>query len=155
MAEENGLPFGVAGMTPRQAMNRLTGAAGTKIALIVAPSEATDPSRRRRVVLPRFARTMKPAQAQLTMTAPGKTPLAVITLRAFYGALDSTIGTPAPSSSADVAGLLAKAQEARMAGLLIDQRGNGGGYPPNEFNATGRHQIRHRRSVAYRPRLGG
>jgi carboxyl-terminal processing protease len=128
MAEGNGRPVGVAGMTPRTAMNRLTAAAGTKTALIVAPSEATGSVPQTTGGPVHSARRMKLAQAQLTMIAPGKTRLVVITRRAPYRALDSTNGARAPSSPADVAGQQAKAQKSRMAGLLLDLRGNGGGY---------------------------
>src|ERR1700741_4749658 len=106
----------------------IRGKKGTRVRLLVIPSDATDPSRRKNVELVRDEIKLKDQEARADIIIrndengdPIK--LGWLTLPSFYADMDR----PSKSTTRDVSALLKRLKKENIAGLIVDLRRNGGG----------------------------
>jgi carboxyl-terminal processing protease len=116
----------------------IRGKKGTHVRLLVIPSDATDPSRRKNVELVRDEIKLKDQEARADIIIrkdengdPVK--LGWLTLPSFYADMDKH----QKSTTRDVLALLKRLRKENIAGLVIDLRRNGGGSLEEALSLTG------------------
>src|SRR2546428_2226258 len=116
----------------------IRGKKGTRVRLLVIPSEATDPSRRKNVELVRDEIKLKDQEARADIIIrkdengePIK--LGWLTLPSFYADMDKH----QKSTTRDVLALLKRLKKENIDGLVIDLRRNGGGSLEEALSLTG------------------
>ncbi len=116
----------------------IRGKKGTRVRLLVIPSDATDPSRRKNVELVRDEIKLKDQEARADIIIrkdengnPIK--LGWLTLPSFYADMDRH----QKSTTRDVLALLKRLKKENIAGLVIDLRKNGGGSLEEALSLTG------------------
>src|SRR5881398_3268659 len=116
----------------------IRGKKGTRVRLLVIPSAATDPSRRKNVELVRDEIKLKDQEARADIIIkkdengePVK--LGWLTLPSFYADMDKH----QKSTTRDVLALLKRLKKENIAGLVIDLRRNGGGSLEEALSLTG------------------
>src|SRR6266550_4174499 len=116
----------------------IRGKKGTHVRLLVIPSDATDPSRRKNVELVRDEIKLKDQEARADIIIrkdengdPIK--LGWLTLPSFYADMDRH----QKSTTRDVLALLKRLKKENIAGLVIDLRKNGGGSLEEALSLTG------------------
>jgi len=116
----------------------IRGKKGTRVRLLVIPSDATDPSRRKNVELVRDEIKLKDQEARADIIIkkdengdPIK--LGWLTLPSFYADMDKH----QKSTTRDVLALLKRLKKENIAGLVIDLRKNGGGSLEEALSLTG------------------
>ena len=116
----------------------IRGKKGTHVRLLVIPSDATDPSRRKNVELVRDEIKLKDQEARADIIIrkdengdPIK--LGWLTLPSFYADMDKH----QKSTTRDVLALLKRLKKENIAGLIIDLRRNGGGSLEEALSLTG------------------
>src|ERR1043166_8631499 len=116
----------------------IRGKKGTKVRLLVIPSDAADPSKRKNVELVRDEIKLKDQEARADIIIkkdeegrPVK--LGWITLPSFYADMDHH----AKSTTKDVMALLKRLKKENIAGLVVDLRRNGGGSLEEVISLTG------------------
>jgi len=116
----------------------IRGKKGTRVRLLVIPSDATDPSRRKNVELVRDEIKLKDQEARADIIIrkdengdPIK--LGWLTLPSFYADMDKH----QKSTTRDVLALLKRLKKENIAGLVIDLRRNGGGSLEEALSLTG------------------
>ena len=116
----------------------IRGKKGTHVRLLVIPSDATDPSRRKNVELVRDEIKLKDQEARADIIIrkdengdPIK--LGWLTLPSFYADMDKH----QKSTTRDVLALLKRLKKENVAGLVIDLRRNGGGSLEEALSLTG------------------
>jgi len=116
----------------------IRGKKGTRVRLLVIPSDATDPSRRKNVELVRDEIKLKDQEARADIIIrkdengdPIK--LAWLTLPSFYADMDKH----QKSTTRDVLALLKRLKKENIAGLVVDLRKNGGGSLEEALSLTG------------------
>src|SRR5881394_1366568 len=116
----------------------IRGKKGTRVRLLVIPSDATDPSRRKNVELVRDEIKLKDMEAHADIIIrkdengePIK--LGWLTLPSFYADMDKH----QKSTTRDVLALLKRLKKENIAGLVIDLRRNGGGSLEEALSLTG------------------
>jgi len=116
----------------------IRGKKGTHVRLLVIPSDATDPSRRKNVELVRDEIKLKDQEARADIIIrkdengdPIK--LGWLTLPSFYADMDKH----QKSTTRDVLALLKRLKRENIAGLVIDLRRNGGGSLEEALSLTG------------------
>jgi carboxyl-terminal processing protease len=116
----------------------IRGKKGTHVRLLVIPSDATDPSRRKNVELVRDEIKLKDQEARADIIIrkdengdPIK--LGWLTLPSFYADMDRH----QKSTTRDVLALLKRLKKENIAGLIIDLRRNGGGSLEEALSLTG------------------
>src|SRR5213593_4850373 len=116
----------------------IRGKKGTHVRLLVIPSDATDPSRRKNVELVRDEIKLKDQEARADIIIrkdengdPIK--LGWLTLPSFYADMDKH----QKSTTRDVLTLLKRLKKENIAGLVIDLRRNGGGSLEEALSLTG------------------
>src|SRR6266446_5820645 len=116
----------------------IRGKKGTRVRLLVIPSEATDPSRRKNVELVRDEIKLKDQEARADIIIkkdengePIK--LGWLTLPSFYADMDKH----QKSTTRDVLALLKRLKKENIAGLVVDLRKNGGGSLEEALSLTG------------------
>jgi carboxyl-terminal processing protease len=116
----------------------IRGKKGTHVRLLVIPSDATDPSRRKNVELVRDEIKLKDQEARADIIIrkdengePIK--LGWLTLPSFYADMDRH----QKSTTRDVLALLKRLKKEDIAGLVIDLRRNGGGSLEEALSLTG------------------
>src|SRR5438034_1188580 len=116
----------------------IRGKKGTHVRLLVIPSDATDPSRRKNVELVRDEIKLKDQEARADIIIrkdengdPIK--LGWLTLPSFYADMDKH----QKSTTRDVLALLKRLKKENIGGLVVDLRKNGGGSLEEEFSLTG------------------
>jgi carboxyl-terminal processing protease len=116
----------------------IRGKKGTRVRLLVVPSDATDPSRRKNVELVRDEIKLKDQEARADIILrkdengnPIK--LGWLTLPSFYADMDRH----QKSTTRDVLALLKRLKKENIAGLVIDLRRNGGGSLEEALSLTG------------------
>jgi carboxyl-terminal processing protease len=131
-------------MKLRKIVDMIRGAKGTQVRLLVQPSDATDSSTRKEVILTRDVVKLDNARAfGAIFEVPDannpavKVPIGVISLPAFYGPDGSTPEGEGSSASGDVAKLITQLQAAGIRGLVLDLRRNGGGLLSEAIDLTG------------------
>ena len=116
----------------------IRGKKGTRVRLLVIPSDATDPSRRKNVELVRDEIKLKDQEARADIIIkkdengdPIK--LGWLTLPSFYADMDKH----QKSTTRDVLALLKRLKKENIAGLVVDLRKNGGGSLEEALSLTG------------------
>src|SRR2546429_820727 len=116
----------------------IRGKKGTHVRLLVIPSDATDPSRRKNVELVRDEIKLKDQEARADIIIkkdengePIK--LGWLTLPSFYADMDKH----QKSTTRDVLALLKRLKKENIAGLVVDLRRNGGGSLEEALALTG------------------
>jgi len=116
----------------------IRGKKGTRVRLLVVPSDATDPSRRKNVELVRDEIKLKDQEARADIIIrkdengnPIK--LGWLTLPSFYADMDRH----QKSTTRDVLALLKRLKKENIAGLVVDLRRNGGGSLEEALSLTG------------------
>src|SRR6058998_2655099 len=116
----------------------IRGKKGTRVRLLVIPSDATDPSRRKNVDLVRDEIKLKDQEARADIIIkkdengePIK--LGWLTLPSFYADMDKH----QKSTTRDVLALLKRLKKENIAGLVVDLRRNGGGSLEEVISLTG------------------
>ena len=116
----------------------IRGKKGTRVRLLVIPSDATDPSRRKNVELVRDEIKLKDQEARADIILrkdengePIK--LGWLTLPSFYADMDRH----QKSTTRDVLALLKRLKKENIAGLVLDLRRNGGGSLEEALSLTG------------------
>jgi len=116
----------------------IRGKKGTRVRLLVIPSDATDPSRRKNVELVRDQIKLKDQEARADIIIrkdengdPIK--LGWLTLPSFYADMDKH----QKSTTRDVMALLKRLKKENIAGLVVDLRRNGGGSLEEALSLTG------------------
>ncbi len=116
----------------------IRGKKGTHVRLLVIPSDAADPSRRKTVELARDEIKLKDQEARadiiLKKDADGNAvKLGWLTLPSFYADMDRH----QKSTTKDVQTLLKRLRKEKIAGLVVDLRRNGGGSLEEAIALTG------------------
>src|SRR5437763_801819 len=116
----------------------IRGKKGSKVRLLVIPTDAADPSKRKNVELVRDEIKLKDQEARADIIIkkdeegrPVK--LGWITLPSFYADMDHH----AKSTTKDVLALLKRLKKENIAGLVVDLRRNGGGSLEEVISLTG------------------
>src|SRR5689334_22466836 len=116
----------------------IRGKKGTHVRLLVIPSDATDPSRRKNVEIVRDEIKLKDQEARADIIIrkdengdPIK--LGWLTLPSFYADMDRH----QKSTTRDVLALLKRLKKENIAGLVVDLRKNGGGSLEEALSLTG------------------
>lgn len=126
----------VVDMKLNKVVDMIRGAKGTEVRLTVWPADAMDPSTRKVVKLIRDHIKLEEseAKAQIIETTAGgrKLKIGILDLPSFY---EDNEGVK--SATADTRRLLQKLNEAKIDGLILDLRRNGGGSLPEAINLTG------------------
>ena len=142
VAQGAGEPVDVVDMKLNKVVELIRGAKGTEVRLTVVPVDAPDPSTRKIVTLIRDEIKLEDQEAKAKLIElPGEdsqTPLRVgiIDLPSFYADLESR-KADRKSTTTDVAKLLNKLKEEKVAGVILDLRRNGGGSLEEAINLTG------------------
>ena len=121
-------------------VEKIRGRKGTVVRLLVIPSDATDPSKRKIIDIRRDEVKLKDQEAKaevLDLGDQGGRPARIgwITLPSFYANMENR-GTP-KSTTQDVASLLTRLKREGIQGLIIDLRRDGGGSLEEAINLTG------------------
>src|SRR5437016_3571930 len=116
----------------------IRGKKGTRVRLLVIPSDATDPSRRKNVELVRDEIKLKDQEARADIIIKkdengNPVKLGWLTLPSFYADMDRH----SKSTTRDVLALLKRLKKENITGLVIDLRRNGGGSLEEAISLTG------------------
>ena len=131
VAQSNKPPVDIFGMPITKAVRLIRGPKGTEVRLTIVPAGASDTTRQV-VSLTRDEIKLESGEAkgkilEVPDTSGNNVRLGVIDLPSFYATIDAQ-GNPTPkSTTADVAALLKKFNEQKVAGVVLDLRHNGGG----------------------------
>lgn len=122
-------------------VEKIRGKKGSTVRLMVIPSDATDPSKRKIVDIVRDEVKLKDSEAKAEVldvqSQDGReTRIGWITLPSFYANMDDGRG-PAKSTTEDVAKLLGRLKKEGIQGLVVDLRRDGGGSLEEAINMTG------------------
>jgi carboxyl-terminal processing protease len=131
----------IIGMKLIKIVSMIRGAKDTRVHLTVEPANATDASKRKEIIITRDVVKLESARASAALFqvpgADGKNvPLGVITLRAFYGQGDDPSGENITATQ-DIANLIGKLKQAKVQGIVLDLRNNGGGYLSEAVDISG------------------
>ena len=116
----------------------IRGKKGTKVRLLVIPTDAADPSKRKNVDLVRDEIKLKDQEARADIIIKkdedaNQVKLGWITLPSFYADMDKH----QKSTTRDVLALLRRLKKENIAGLVVDLRRNGGGSLEEAISLTG------------------
>ncbi|MGD1032733.1 MAG: carboxy terminal-processing peptidase, partial [Opitutaceae bacterium] len=143
VSQDNQEPVDIIGLQLRKVVAMIRGKKGSRVHLTVEPSGSTDASARKQIVITRDVVKLDSARAHAGLFqvpgADGKTvPVGVITLPEFYGPADEApAGADKSSASEDVSALISQLKAAGVRGMVLDLRGNGGGYLGEAINVAG------------------
>ena len=130
VGQETGEMVDAVGMKLRKVVKMIRGPEGSKVRLLIEPSN--NPSGRKTITLIRkeIQLTTKLAKAAIyTVPVGDKTlPVGVIDLPAFYGEAAEEGGGKGFSTSKDVEELIGKLKARGVKGIILDLRRNGGGF---------------------------
>lgn len=143
VAQGGGEPVEIIGMKLRKIVNLIRGARGTKVRLMVQPADAPDPATRKEIDITRDVVKLNSARAHAAIfQVPDKdglnVPIGVITLPSFYGSAgEGDTDANGASASKDVAALIDQLKTAGVKGMVLDLRGNGGGFLTEAIDVAG------------------
>lgn len=137
-----GEPVDVIGMKLRKIVELIRGAKGTQVRLIVQPAESVDGSQRQEIIITRDVVNLDSARAKAAIfDVPDREgnlkPIGVISLPTFYGPDSGSDGKAQNSATKDVADLIGRLKEAKVEGIVLDLRNNGGGLLSEAIELTG------------------
>lgn len=145
VAQGDSEPVDVVDMKLSKVVEMIRGPKGTEVRLTVIPVDASDPSARREVRLTRDEIKLEDEEAKAKVVESAgrngaSTRLGIIDLPSFYASFDvaNSNGKAAhKSTTEDVARLLKKLKQEKVAGVILDLRHNGGGSLEEAINLTG------------------
>ena len=143
VAQDNKEPVEVIGMKLRKIVDMIRGEKGTRVHLLVEPAEGATSATRKEIVITRNVVNLDSARAHAAIFEvpgpDGKTtlPIGVITLPTFYGPDMSGQGKAQNSATKDIAELIKRLKDAKIKGLVLDLRRNGGGLLSEAISLTG------------------
>src|SRR5918997_288282 len=119
-------------------VEQIRGKKGTKVRLLVIPSDATDPSKRKTIEIVRDEIKLKDQEARADIVikkGPDGEPVKLgwITLPSFYADMERH----QKSTTKDVLALLNRLKKEKIGGLVVDLRRNGGGSLEEAIALTG------------------
>ncbi len=141
--ESNSELVNVVGMPLDKVVSRIRGPKGTKVTLTLIPAESSDSSARKVVTLVRDEIKLEDSAAKARLyelNSPTGEPerLGLIELPSFYANPDAAADTKGTkNTSADVARLIRRLKQEHVDGIILDLRGNGGGYLEEAIKLTG------------------
>jgi carboxyl-terminal processing protease len=138
-------PVDVVEMNLNKVVEMIRGRKGTEVRLTVIPSNASDPSVRKEVVLVREEIKLEEQEAKAKIIdVPGKdgekTRIGVIDLPSFYAEMElskSGSKTTPRSTTTDVSRLIKRLVKEKVQGIVLDLRRNGGGSLEEAIELTG------------------
>jgi carboxyl-terminal processing protease len=141
VAQSDKEPVDCVGMKLNKVVEMIRGPKGTEVRLTIMPIDAADPSVRKVVTLVRDEIKLEDQEAKakvIDMPAEGgKTVrVGILDLPSFYEDMEGR-GPGHKSTSADIAKLLKKLNEEKVAGIILDLRRNGGGALSEAIRLTG------------------
>ena len=141
VSQDGGEPIEVIGMKLRKIVDMIRGAKGTKVRLLIESGEGSSATRKE-VVLVRNVVNLDSSRAHAAIfeipDADGKiSPVGVITLPTFYGPDYSKDGKAQNSASKDIEELITRLKAAKIEGLVLDLRRNGGGLLSEAISLAG------------------
>jgi len=142
VAQGNNEPVDVIDMKLNKVVELIRGPKGTEVRLTVIPVDAPDSSTRKVVSLIRAEIKLEDQEAKAKLieldAENGQPPLrlGIIDLPSFYADLANR-RADRKSTTTDVAKLLKKLKEEKVAGIILDLRRNGGGSLEEAINLTG------------------
>ena len=143
VGQDGAEPVEVIGMKLRKIVDMIRGAKGTRVRLVIEPSEAGNATAtRKEIVLVRNVVNLDSSRAHAAIfevpDQDGKiAPIGVITLPTFYGPDVSSDGKAQNSATKDVEELITRLKAAKIQGLVLDLRRNGGGLLSEAISLTG------------------
>ena len=142
VAQDNGEPVEVIGMKLRKIVDMIRGAKGTRVRLLIEPSEGAESAIRKEIVLTRNVVNLDSSRAHGAIfevpDSEGKiTPVGVITLPTFYGPDASAEGKAQNSATKDIEEILGRMKASGIRGVVLDLRRNGGGLLTEAITLTG------------------
>ena len=142
VAQDGAEPVEVIGMKLRKIVDMIRGAKGTRVRLLVEHSEGGGSATRKEIVLTRNVVNLDSSRAHAAIfevpDAEGRiSPIGVITLPTFYGPDMSGDGKAQNSATKDIEELITRLKAARIQGLVLDLRRNGGGLLTEAISLTG------------------
>jgi carboxyl-terminal processing protease len=144
VAQSNQPPVDIVEMSLNKAVQLIRGPKGTEVRLTIIPAGA-DASDRKVVSIVRDEIPLEESAAKARIIdSPdghgGTVRLGVIDLPSFYATFDTSVSKDKPepkSTTVDVARLLKKLEEEKVAGIILDLRRNGGGSLEEAIKLTG------------------
>ena len=142
VAQGTNPPVDVVDWKLNKVVELIRGPKDTEVRLTIIPVDAPDPATRKVVSLVRAQIKLEEQEAKAKLLElPGEsaqTPLrlGIIDLPSFYADLEDRKSTR-KSTTTDVAKLLARLKEEKVAGVILDLRRNGGGSLEEAINLTG------------------
>ncbi|MDF3059196.1 MAG: carboxyl-terminal protease, partial [Rariglobus sp.] len=142
VAQDGGEPVEIIGMKLRKIVDMIRGTKGTRVRLLIEHSEGGASATRKEIVLVRNVVNLDSSRAHAAIfevpDAEGRiSPIGVITLPTFYGPDVSSDGKAQNSATKDVEELLTRLKAAKISGLVLDLRRNGGGLLSEAISLTG------------------
>ncbi|HEY9248730.1 MAG TPA: carboxy terminal-processing peptidase, partial [Rariglobus sp.] len=142
VAQEDAEPVEIIGMKLRKIVDMIRGAKGTRVRLLVEPSEGGGSATRKEIVLTRNVVNLDSSRAHAAVfEVPDSSgvisPVGVITLPTFYGPDMSGEGKAQNSATKDIEELLTRLKAAKVKGVVLDLRRNGGGLLSEAISLTG------------------
>jgi carboxyl-terminal processing protease len=142
VAQEGAEPVEIIGMKLRKIVDMIRGTKGTQVRLMVESSEGGGSGTRKEIVLTRNVVNLDSSRAHAAIfevpDAEGRiSPIGVITLPTFYGPDVSSDGKAQNSATKDIEELITRLKAARVKGLVLDLRRNGGGLLSEAISLTG------------------
>jgi carboxyl-terminal processing protease len=141
VAQDGGEPIEVIGMKLRKIVDMIRGTKGTRVRLLIESGDSGSATRKE-IVLTRDVVNLDSSRAHAAIfevpDAEGKiSPIGVITLPTFYGPDLSKDGKAQNSATKDIEELIVRLKAAKIDGLVLDLRRNGGGLLSEAISLTG------------------
>ncbi|MET0262318.1 MAG: carboxy terminal-processing peptidase [Rariglobus sp.] len=142
VAQDGAEPVEIIGMKLRKIVDMIRGNKGTKVRLLIESSEGGSSAVRKEIILTRNVVNLDSSRAHgAIFEVPDEegniSPIGVITLPTFYGPDVSRDGKAQNSATKDIEELITRLKAARVKGLVLDLRRNGGGLLTEAISLTG------------------
>jgi carboxyl-terminal processing protease len=142
VAQSNQPPVDVVDMELSKVVQMIRGPKGTQVRLTIVPAEAPNTRQVVSLVRDEIKLADQEAKAQLVVLPNGKggtSRIGVIDVPSFYAPVDLSGGAASSTNfvSTDVAKLIKKLKQEKVAGIIIDLRNNGGGSLEEAVKFTG------------------
>ena len=130
-------PESIVGRNLFQVTDLTKGAPGSRVRVILRPRFALDPAERTEVTLLRAAVSHSTrVRVGLVKGDSGAAPIGLVQIPSFYGEVPTPAGSTT-SASADLDRALGELKQRGVAAVVLDLRGNGGGYLKEAVHSAG------------------
>ena len=142
VAQDGAEPVEVIGMKLRKIVDMIRGNKGTKVHLFIEPAEGASSATRKEIVLTRDVVNLDSSRAHAAIfEVPDSgghiAPIGVISLPTFYGPDMSGDGKAQNSATKDIEELITRLKAAKVQGIVLDLRRNGGGLLSEAISLAG------------------